>query len=115
METRFSFPMQNNGMRLPEIEKVSRLIDALRDYAITSAQASYEENPVDTYRAPCLASWDAFAWFEVVQDWELVDFLLSDIPQARRLKRSLQALLKWYGQAEIDEFAARIGLMSTRN
>jgi hypothetical protein len=110
-----SFPMQNNDIPLPEVEKISKLIDAIRDYAVKSARAYYEENPADTYHAPCLASWDAFAWFELAQDWELVDFLLSGGPKARRLMRSLQSLLQWYGQTEIDEILARISVMSIMN
>jgi len=111
----FSFPMQNSGMCLPEVEKISKLIDALRDYAANSARAYYEENPMDTYRGPCLASWDAFAWFELMQDWELVDFLLSDASESRRLMRSLQSLLQWYGQAEVDEIIERMSVLSRIN
>ena len=111
----FSSPMQNSGKSLPAVEKISILIDALRDYAVRDARAYWEEHLTDTYRAPSLASWDAFAWFELVQDWELVAFLLSDGSEARRLTRSLQSLLQWYGQTEIDEILAHISPMSIMN
>jgi hypothetical protein len=107
--------MQNNDMPLPEVEKISKLIDALRDYAVKDARAYWDERLTDTYRAPSLALWDAFMWFELVQDWELVDFLLSDGSEARRLTRSLQSLLQWYGQTEIDEILARVRIMSLIN
>jgi hypothetical protein len=107
--------MQNNGMRLPEIEKISMLIDALRDYAVKSARAHWEEHLTDTYCAPCLASWDAFAWFELVQDLEIIDFLTSGTRQAKLLVRSLQSCLQWYGQTEIDEILARMSLISIIN
>jgi hypothetical protein len=102
-------------MGLPEVEKVSKLIDALRDYAVNSARAYYEENPADRYLAPCLASWDSFAWFELVQDWEIIDFLISGTREAKLLVRSLQSCLQWYGQTEVDEIIARLSLMSIIN
>ena len=71
-------------MHLPEVEKISRLIDALRDYAIKSARAHWEKNLTATYCAPPIASLDAFLWFELAQDWELINFLLSENSEARR-------------------------------
>ncbi len=94
---------------------MSKLIDAIRDYAVKSAQAYYEEDPTDSYRAPCLTSWDALQWFELVKDWEMVDFLLADDTRARRLMRSLQSLLQWYGQTEIDEILAHFRIMGMVN
>lgn len=111
----FSSPMQNNDIPLPEVEKISKLIDALRDYAVKSARVSYEENLTDTYSAPCLASWDAFAWFELVQDREIIDFLTSGTRQAKLLVRSLQSCLQWYGQTEVDKILARIRVLSKIN
>jgi hypothetical protein len=107
--------MQNNGIPLPEVEKISKLIDALRDYAVTSARSYWEDHLKDLYRAPCLTSWDAFTWFELVQDWELVDFLISGTDKAGLLVRSLQSCLQWYGQTEIDEILARVRSMSFNN
>jgi hypothetical protein len=54
-------------------------------------------------------------WFELVKDWEMVEFLLADDLRARRLMRSLQSLLQWYGQAEINEILAQVRIMSLRN
>ncbi len=102
-------------MRLPEVGKISTLIDAVRDYAVSRARASYDKNPAEAYRAPCLASWDAFLWFELVQDWEMVDFLLSGGPRSRRLMRSLQSLLQWYGQTELDGIPSGTDVLSGRN
>jgi hypothetical protein len=102
-------------MNLPEVEKISKLIDALRDYAVRSARAYWEEHMTDAYRAPSLASWDSFAWFELVQDWEIIDFLISGADKAKLLVRSLQSLLQWYGQTEVDEILARMSLMSMIN
>ncbi len=107
--------MQNNDIPLPGVEKISKLIDALRDYAVKSAGASFEEQMTDTYRAPSLSSWDACMWFELVQDWELSDFLISGTGKAKLLVRSLQACLQWYGQTEIEEIHSRLKIMSMIN
>jgi hypothetical protein len=107
--------MQSKDLPLPDVAKISALIDALRDCAKKSAKAQWEDNPADTYQAPSLASWDAFMWFELVKDWEMVEFLLADDLRARRLMRSLQSLLQWYGQAEIDEILAQVRIMSLKN
>jgi len=108
-------PMQNNDIPLPELEKISKLISALRDYGVKSAREYWEEYQSSTYDAPSLASWDAFMWFELVQDWELVGFLISGTDKAGRLVRSLQSCLQWYGQGEIDEILERLRLMSMVN
>lgn len=107
--------MQNNGIPLPEVEKISKLIDALRDYAVKSARANREEHLKDTYQSPCLASWDAFMWFELVQDWELVDFLTSGTDKAALLVRSLQSCLQWYGQTELEKIHLRLKILSIIN
>ena len=90
--------MQNKSMSLPAVEKISKLIDALRAYADVSARKHCEEHPAETYYAQCLASWDALAWFELVQEWDLIDFLVSGTDEAKLLVRSLQSCLQWYGQ-----------------
>lgn len=97
------------------VEKISRLCSALRDFADRDAKASFEESLLDNYDAPCLSSWDVLQWFELVQDWEIVDFLISGDKEARRLMKSLQALLQWYGQREIDEMQRRRSIMSIIN
>ena len=98
-----------------EIEKISRLCSALRDFADRDARAAFEEYRLDTYDAPCLSSWDSLKWFELVQDWEIVDFLISGDKEARRLMKSLQALLKWYGQKDIDTMHRSLRVMSMMN
>ncbi len=98
-----------------EVGRISRLIDALRDYAITSAREQWEEDQADAYRAASMAGWDAFSWFELAQDWEMADFLLSDSLQAYRLRRGLQSLLQWYGQNELDEIIAGTKVLSIIN
>jgi hypothetical protein len=107
--------MQNRAMAMLEIEKISRLCSALRDFADRDAKASFGESLLDTYYSPILSSWDSLKWFELVHDWEIVDFLISGDKEARRLMKSLQALLQWYGQREIDEMQRRLRVMSMMN
>ena len=102
-------------MAMLEIEQVSRLIGALTEFAARDAKALFEEYRLDTYDAPRLSSWDAIQWFELIQDWEIVDFLISSDKDARRLVISLQALLKWYGQKDIDNMHRRLRVMSMIN
>jgi len=102
-------------MSLPDVEKISKLIDALRDYALRSARLYWEEHLVETYDAPYLASWDAAAWFELVQDRELADFLTGGSEEATLLMRSLQTCLQWYGQSEVDEMLRHLSMMSIMN
>ena len=102
-------------MALPEIEKISRLCSALGDLADRDAKALFEEYLLDTYDAPRISSWNAIQWFELIQDWEIVDFLISSDKDARRLVISLQALLKWYGQKDIDNMHRRLRVMSMIN
>jgi len=70
---------------------------------------------VETYDAPYLASWDALAWFELVQDRELVDFLTGGSEESMLLLRSLQTCLQWYGQGEVDEILRHLSMMSIMN
>lgn len=93
-------------MSLPEVEKISKLIDALRAYADVSAREHCEEHPAETYCAPCMASWDALAWFELVQEWDLIDFLVSGTNEAKLLVRSLQSCLQWFGQKALLAYLA---------
>ncbi|MBI5846679.1 MAG: hypothetical protein HZB31_01775 [Nitrospirae bacterium] len=98
-----------------EIEQASRLIGALKEFAARDAGESFEESPADRYDPPILSSWDALKWFELIQDWEIVDFLVSRDRDARRLVISLQALLIWYGQEYVDEMHKRLRVMSIIN
>lgn len=98
-----------------EIEQASRLIGALKEFAARDARESFEGSLTDRYHAPILASWDALKWFELIQDWEIVDFLISRDRDARRLVISLQALLIWYGQEYVDELRRRMRVMSIIN
>ena len=107
--------MQNSDIPLPGVEKISKMIDAVRDYAVKSARAYCEEQMTDTYRAPSLTSWDACMWFELVQDWELSDFLISGTDKAKLLVKSLQSCLQWYGQTEIEEINSRLKIMGMIN
>ncbi|MGC2062627.1 MAG: hypothetical protein WA610_06590 [Thermodesulfovibrionales bacterium] len=102
-------------MPLPEIREVGKIIDAIRDYAVASAHECHEEHLTDKYRAPSLSSWDSVMWFELLQDWELADFLVSGTDRATRLLKSLQYCLQWHGQREIDETISRLKIMSMIN
>jgi len=94
--------MHGDSLPIPGIEKISRLIDALRDYALKEAGAFPGESWAASYSAPDLALWDEFLWFELVKDWEVVEFLTCGTYRARVLLGSLQSLMQWYGQAERD-------------
>jgi len=94
--------MENNVVSLPEVEKISGLITALRDHAVKSAREQWAQNMSSAYLPPRLRCWDECAWFELAKDWEVVNYLLSDSSGAWVLMRSLHFCLKWYGQAEID-------------
>jgi len=98
-----------------EIEQASRLIGALNEFAARDAKASFEESLSVTYDPPSLSSWDVLKWFELIQDWEIVDFIMSGDNDARRLKNSLQSLLNWYGQKYTDSLHRRLRVMSIIN
>lgn len=98
-----------------EIEQLSRLIRALSEFSVRDAGELFEESPTDTYVPPTLSSWDALKWFELTQDWEIVDFVMSGGKDARRLMISLQAVLKWYGQKNTDKMQRRLREMSILN
>jgi hypothetical protein len=99
--------MHNGDVPFPSVKQISHLIDALRDCALRSACDHCERQTTDIYRAPSLSSWDASDWFELVHDWDIVDFLMSGSDEANRLVRSLQGSLQWYGQTEVEEILAR--------
>jgi hypothetical protein len=94
--------MENNVVCLPDVEKISGLITALSDYAVKSAREQWAQNMSSVYLTPRLRCWDDSAWFELVRDWQIVNYLFSDLAGAWVLMRSLYFCLSWYGQAEID-------------
>ena len=102
-------------MPLPEVREMSIIIDAIRDYAVASSRACCEEHLTDRYHAPSLSSWDACMWFELLQNWALSCFLVSGTDRARKLVKSLQSCLQWYGQREIDEINSHLRIISLIN
>jgi hypothetical protein len=96
------YMMENNVVSLPDVEKISRLIAALSDYAAKSAREQWAQNMSAAYIPPRIRCWDESAWFELAKDWQIVNYLLSDLAGAWVLMRSLYFCLCWYGQAEID-------------
>jgi hypothetical protein len=52
--------MHGDSLPIPGVEKISRLIDALRDCALKEAGAFPGESWAASYSAPNLALWDAF-------------------------------------------------------
>ncbi len=100
--------MHGDSLPIPGVEKLSRLIDALRDYALKEAGAFPGESWAASYSPPDLDLWDAFLWFELTRDWEVADFLGSGTYRAKVLLGSLQSLMQWYGQAERDDMLRRM-------
>ncbi len=104
--------LHGDSLPIPAIEKISRLIDALRDYTLKEAGAFPGDSWVASYSAPDLASWDFFSWFELVQDGEVADFLSSSTHRAKVLLGSLQSLVQWYGNTERDEMLQRMRVLN---
>jgi hypothetical protein len=100
--------MHGDSLPIPGVEKISKLIDALRDYALKEAGAFPGESWAVSYCAPNLVLWDTFLWFELTKDWEVTDFLTSGTYRAKVLLSSLQSLMQWYGQAERDSMLRRM-------
>lgn len=94
---------ENNVVSLPDVWKISGLISALSEYAVKSAREQWAQNMSSVYQPPRVRCWDECAWFELAKDWEVVNYLLSDLSGAWVLTRSLYFCLQWYGQAEIDK------------
>lgn len=90
-------------MPVPNVEKISALVTAIKLYSGMRAESFRGQHSAYALDTPRLASWDALDWYELVQDWELIDFLVSGTPKANLLVRSLQSCLQWYAQADIDE------------
>ena len=95
--------MENDVASMPDVGKISGLITALSDYAVKSAREQWAQNMTSVYLPPRIRCWDEAAWFELAKDWQVVNYLLSDLSGAWRLTRSLYFYLQWYGQAEIDK------------
>lgn len=104
--------MHGDSLPIPGVEKISRLIDALRNYALKEAGSFPGESWAASYNAPNLALWDAFLWFELAQDREVVEFLTSGTYRARVLLSSLQSLMQWYGQSERDDMLRRMSIIN---
>ncbi len=64
--------MENNVVSLPDVEKISGLITALRDYAVKSAREQWAQNMSSVYLTPRLRCWDECAWFELAKDRQVV-------------------------------------------
>lgn len=104
--------MHGDSLPIPGVEKISRLIDALRNYALKEAGAFPGESWAVSYTASDLALWDAFEWFEISQDWEVADFLTSGTYRAKILLSSLRSIMHWYGQTERDEMLRRMRIVN---
>ncbi|MFI5293849.1 MAG: hypothetical protein ACHQ0Y_02350 [Thermodesulfovibrionales bacterium] len=104
--------MHGDSLPIPGVEKISRLIDALRNYALKEAGSFPGESWAASYNAPNLGLWDAFLWFELAQDREVVEFLTSGTYRARVLLSSLQSLMQWYGQSERDDMLRRMSIIN---
>jgi hypothetical protein len=95
--------MENNVVSLPDVEKISELITALADHAEKSSREQWAKNMSSVYLPPRIRCWDEAAWLKLTKDWQVVNYLLSDLAGAWVLMRSLYFCLTWYGQAEIDK------------
>ncbi len=95
--------MENTMVPLPDVEKISRLITAIADYAIKSAREQWAQKMSSVYVPPRLRCWEECAWSKLEKDREVVDYLLSDQAGAWVLMRSLHFCLRVHGQAEIDK------------
>jgi len=104
---------ENTLVSLPDVGKISELITALSAYAVKSAREQWAENMSTAYRPPRIRCWDEAAWLGLTNDWQIVNYLLSDVAGAWVLTRSLHFCLQWYGQAEIDRLH-RMGMASEK-
>ncbi len=94
--------MENIMVPLPDVEKISKLIAAIADYAVRSAREQWAQKMSSVYVPPRLRCWEECSWFELEKDRQVVEFLLSDQAGAWVLMRSLHFCLRVHGQAEID-------------
>jgi|SRR5208283_2697329 len=91
------------GKSVPNVEKISPLITALKLYIDRHAGSCCKTPSSYVFDNPCLASWDALDWYELIQDIELIDFLVSGTKQADKLLRSLQSYIQWQMQTEVNQ------------
>jgi hypothetical protein len=87
---------------VPEVKKISALITALKLYVDMHTGSGHNPQSEYAFDTPCLASWDAFDWYQVTQDIEVIDFLISGNKAADRLIRSLQSCIQWQMRTEVD-------------
>jgi hypothetical protein len=87
---------------VPEVAKISALITALKLYIGMHAGSCRNPQSAYVFDTPSLASWDALDWYEVIQDIELIDFLISGTKEADRLLASLQSCIHWQMLPEFD-------------
>jgi hypothetical protein len=87
---------------VPDVEKISALITVLKLYIDTHTVSCNNPQPEYACNVPCLASWDALDWYRVIQDIEVIDFLISGTKAADRLIRSLQSCIQWQIHTEAN-------------
>jgi len=90
-------------MPVPKLEKISDLVIALKSYSDRRAESCRGLHLTYILDVPRLASWDAMDWYELVQDWELIDFLVSGTAEADLLVKSLQSCIQWYEKGVRNE------------
>jgi hypothetical protein len=90
------------AVSMPDVGKISGLITALSDYTEKSARKQWAQNMSSVYRLPRVRCWNECDWYELARDWQVVNYLLSDLAGAWVLMRSLYFCLQWYRQAEIE-------------
>ena len=90
---------------IPEVARIGALMTAL---ILSMDQKAGNCRGFDSVPSPdikCLSSWDALDWYEVTQDTELIDFLLSGTKQGDRFVRSLQSFVQWHSRVEVYHFS----------
>jgi len=87
---------------MPHVEKISALFTAVKLYFDGRGGSDCGPHSESLFDTPCLASWDASDWYELIQDMKLVDFLVSGTSESNGLLRSLQSYLQWRAQNEIN-------------
>jgi len=90
-------------MSAPKVDKISELLTAFKLSSARRGGSCRRQHSAYALDTPHLASWDSLDWYEIVQEWELRDFLVSGTAEANLLMRSLQSCLQWYEKADIDE------------
>jgi hypothetical protein len=88
---------------MPNVEKISALVTTFKLYSDGYAESCRAQHSKVTFDAPSLASLEAMDWYELVQNWELVDFLVAGAAKANLLVRSLESVLRWYEHSDIEE------------